>query len=70
MSSMDSFIVAKLDDIRFYSSTNFKQRHDLKLPINLLKGDTREPNQIIAMQSCQNELYLAVITGKKLIMNE
>jgi hypothetical protein len=28
----------------------------------------REPNEILAIQKCQNEQYLAVITGKNLIM--
>jgi len=35
-----------------------------------MEGDTREPNEVIAMTKCQNEQYLAVITGKNLIMNE
>lgn len=28
----------------------------------------REPNEILAMQKCGDEEYLAVITGKNLIM--
>lgn len=40
------------------------------MPISLLKADTREPNQIIAMAKSQDEEYLAVISGKILIMNE
>lgn len=40
------------------------------MPISLLKADTREPNQVIAMAKSQDEEYLAVISGKILIMNE
>jgi hypothetical protein len=35
-----------------------------------MKADTREPNQVIAMQACPNEEFIAIITGKILIMNE
>lgn len=41
-----------------------------QIPIKLLPADTREPNQVIAMQKCPNEEYLAIISGKILIMNE
>ena len=40
------------------------------MPISLLKADTREPNQVIAMAKSANEDYIAVISGKILIMNE
>jgi hypothetical protein len=30
----------------------------------------REPNEIIAIQKCQNDEYIAVISGKRLIGNE
>lgn len=41
-----------------------------ELPISLLKADTREPNQVIAIQKSQDESLLAVISGKLLIKNE
>lgn len=40
----------------------------IKIP--LLKSEEREPNQIISMQASQNEDYIAVISGKNLIMNQ
>ena len=70
MATMNSFIVAKLDQIRFLNSDTFKEREDVKLPITLMKADTREPNQVISMTKSHNEDVLAVITGKILIMNE
>lgn len=42
--SVNSFIVAKLDKIRFFNNSTFELREGIKLPIELLKGDTREPN--------------------------
>jgi hypothetical protein len=52
----------------FYDSNTFELM-DI-LPIGLLPSVTREPNEVIAIQKCQNEQYLAVISGKNLIMNE
>jgi hypothetical protein len=51
-----------------YSSIDFKETG--KIDIELLKADTREPNQVIAIQKDQDEQYLAIISGKILIMNE
>jgi hypothetical protein len=41
-----------------------------ELPVKLLKTETREPNEVIALSACQNEEYLGIISGKNLIMNE
>ena len=38
-----------------------------QLPITLLKTETREANEIISINACQNEEYIAVISGKNLI---
>jgi hypothetical protein len=35
-----------------------------------MTSTTREPNEIIAMNKCQNEEYLAIISGKNLIAAE
>ena len=40
------------------------------MPVKLLKTETREPNEVIALAACQNEEYLGIISGKNLIMNE
>lgn len=66
--TMDTFLVAKVDTISVYDTDTFEVLG--QVPITLLKADTREPNQVIAMQKCQNEEYIAVISGKILIMNE
>ena len=62
------FLISKVDKALLYDSSSF--RHLAQIPIKLLKSETREPNEIIAMQKCQNEEYLAVISGKNLIAGE
>lgn len=70
MPSINSFIVAKLDQVRFFDNETYKLRKGVTLPIELLKADTREPNTVIHMIKSHNEELIAVITGKILIMNE
>ena len=41
-----------------------------KIPIILDQSDTREENIILAIQSCQNEEWFAIISGKNLIKDE
>ena len=65
---MNAFLVAHIDQVNMYDNTEFKKIDTV--PIKLLVTETREPNQIISMQKCQDEQYLALITGKILIMNE
>jgi hypothetical protein len=65
---MDVFLCSKVDKVCIYDSLTFKELGEI--PITLLKTETREPNQVIAIQKCQNEQYLAIISGKNLIMNE
>ena len=36
----------------------------------MLPTETREPNEVIAIQKCQNEEYIAIISGKNLILSE
>ena len=66
--TMGTFIVAREDTACIFDSDNYKELGHLD--ITLLKSEEREPNEILAMQKCQNEEYLAVITGKNLIMNQ
>ena len=68
LQKMNSFLVSKVDTIIMYDSESFEQIDSV--PIKLLKADTREPNQVIAMVKSQDEEYLAVVSGKILIMNE
>mmetsp|Transcript_2923 Transcript_2923/g.4513 ORF Transcript_2923/g.4513 Transcript_2923/m.4513 type:complete len:120 (-) Transcript_2923:2833-3192(-) len=66
--SMNVFLVSKVDKVHIYDSSTFEYRGSV--PIELLKADTREPNQVISMQKSHDEQLLAVISGKKLIKNE
>ena len=36
----------------------------------MLESDEREPNEVLTVIKCQNEEYLAVLSGKNLIMAE
>lgn len=44
MSTINAFIVAKIDDVRVYSNENYQQIEGVNIPIELLAADTREPN--------------------------
>ena len=41
-----------------------------QFPIALIKSETREPSQVISMQKSECETFVAVISGKILIMNQ
>ena len=62
------FLVTQIDKLIIYSSATFQKQGEIQL--ELLKSESREPNEIISIQKCQNETYLALLTGKKLIMSE
>jgi hypothetical protein len=66
--TMNTFVVARLDQLMVYDSVTFEELD--RIPINLMDSAEREPNEILAIQKCQNEEYLAIITGKNLIMAE
>lgn len=66
--SMNQFLVTKIDKVIAYDCDTYQAIDEL--PIKLLVTETREPNEVIAMQKDQNEEYLAVISGKNLIANE
>ena len=40
------------------------------MSIDLLPSTTREPNEVIGLQKSACEKYIAVISGKNLVMNE
>lgn len=62
------FLVTKVDKVIIYNSSTYKEIGNI--PIDLLPSETREPNEIIAMNKCQDEEYLAIISGKNLIAAE
>lgn len=68
--SMNTFLVSKGDKVCFYDVDSYKEQPEYRIEIKLLPSGTREPNSIIAMQVSQCERYLAVISGKNLVMNE
>lgn len=59
------FFITKTDKVVQYKTETYEE--DGTLPIKLLKSDTRETTEILALQKCQNEEYLAVLSGKYLI---
>lgn len=66
--SEGKFLVAKIDKVKIYDTDNYLECGELE--IKLLPTETREPNEIISLQCCQSDEYLAIISGKNLIMNE
>lgn len=41
-----------------------------EIPIKLLDSQTRERTEILGIQKSKDENWLAIITGKNLVMNE
>lgn len=68
IASSDMFLVTKVDQILMFDSTSFKACG--KIPITLLPTETREPNEIIGIEKSNDEDWIAVISGKNLVMNE
>jgi len=68
LSKINSFVISKVDRIEIINSDTFRCVDEI--PIKLLKADTREPNQVIAIKKSKNEEFVGVISGKILIMNE
>jgi hypothetical protein len=68
LATMNTILVTKVDKIYMYNNQDFKCIGEI--PIKLLPTETREPNQIIAMVKSNCEQFLAVISGKNLIMKQ
>jgi hypothetical protein len=68
LQSIGAFVVTNTSGVSIYDSQDFKLLG--ALDITLLESKEREPNEVLAIQKCQNEEYLAVLTGKNLIMQE
>jgi hypothetical protein len=62
----NTFVLFKLDKLWVFDSTTFQKIEEI--PITLMESVEREPNEILAIQKCPKQEYLAVITGKNLIM--
>ena len=57
-------LVTNIKEIDIYDISNYSYKGSI--PIKLLDSDTREPNEIVSMQKCQNEEYVSIISGKNL----
>lgn len=66
--TMNAFIITKVDRMIMYDVDTFQACGEI--PIKLLPANSREPNEIIGIQKSDDEMWLAVISGKNLIMNE
>ena len=62
IASHDRFLVSQVDKIWIHDSQTLLRVGEI--PINLLQTKTREPNQVISMNICQDDVYLAILTGK------
>ena len=67
LKSINAMLVSNIDEIQMYDGKTFQEVKNRKITINLLKSETRERNEVIAMNLCPYEKYLGVITGKNLI---
>jgi len=65
---MGQMLVTMRDKVSILDTKTFKKVDEL--PISLFKSETREITQVLAIQKCQNEEYLAVISGKKFIKDQ
>ena len=65
---INSFLVSKNDKIMLFNSDTYAITNEFKIKIH--ESTTREQNQILSMKMCEDEEYLAIISGKLLIKNE
>ena len=66
--SSNLFLVSKVDQVLIYDTLTFRVCG--RIPISLLSSVSREPNEIIGMSASKCEDWLAIISGKNLVMNE
>jgi hypothetical protein len=60
------YLIAKIDKIRVYDSSNFEEVGQVHIP--LLPSESREPNQIISITMSPDEQLLACFSGRNLVM--
>ena len=65
---INSFLVSKNDKIMLFNQDTYALTDEFKIKIH--ESTTREQNQILSMKMCEDEVYLAIISGKLLIKNE
>lgn len=62
------FIIFKKNQIRVYDSSTLEITD--RMEVELMKTESREPNEIIGMTKSPNQEFIALITGKNLIKLE
>jgi hypothetical protein len=70
ISSVEVFIVSKDNCLFVYDSRNFQRIYEETLELKLIESDTKESNHIISIAMDENDMYLAILAGKSLIMGE
>ena len=68
VASMGKIFVTNVNVIDVFSNKTFRKL--FTIPIPLLKDEAREPNEIIGIQGSPDEKWIAIVTGKNLIMDE
>jgi hypothetical protein len=66
--SLDMIIATCIDKLILFENGTYQTLGEIAIP--LLKTESREPNEIIGIQKSEDEQYLAIISGKNLIMDE
>ena len=61
-------LISMKDKVLTYDNETYQ--HAGSIPITLLKSESREPNEVIGMQKSTDENWLAIISGKNLVMDE
>lgn len=70
LESMEAFLVGKGSTIRVFDSSSFIECKENMITLKLEQSKDRYENEVIGMAKCHNERFLAIITGKNLIMNQ
>lgn len=68
--TMGRILVSRIDEIMVIDAKDYTVKQDETIKVTLLKSTTREINTVLAMQICDHERSLAILTGKHLIKNQ
>jgi hypothetical protein len=68
IASSNMVLVSQIDKVITYDNETYAPVGSI--PITLLKTETREANEVIGMRKSKDEDWLAIISGKNLIMDE
>ena len=68
LNKLSVFLIAKVDRIYIFDSNTYQKQDEIG--IQLLKTTSREPNEVIGMTKSKCERWVAIISGKNLVMNK